>query len=137
MKKMFLVFLLLFVFEPLYPQILVVVTNPNTDIDKIDRQELINVYSLKTTKINDTGVMLLDIKYDSEARNKFYSYMGTSTKAVKKVWLREKLSGNASPPTLLLSFEEIKKLVSERENYIGYIPLSLADKSVKIIHRIP
>jgi ABC-type phosphate transport system substrate-binding protein len=56
---------------------------------------------------------------------------------VQAIWSKIIFSGKGKPPKECKSSAEVKKIISENVNAIGYIEKSAVDDSVKVIATIP
>jgi len=54
---------------------------------------------------------------------------------VRSYWAIRVFTGKGIPPKMLASEKEIKKLITENPDYIGYIDANLVDDSVKVVLR--
>lgn len=81
-------------------------------------------------------VLVID-RPKTEIGETFYKKLvGRSPAQVRVQWTKLVLSGQAPPPIKGMSEEEVKKLVSENPNAIGFIATSALDDTVKELIRI-
>lgn len=78
--------------------------------------------------------LLLDQAESNAVREQFYSKVaGKSGAQVKAAWSRLVFSGKATPPKELANSTEVKKMVANNANAVGYIEKSAVDSSVKVL----
>ncbi len=89
----------------------------------------------KSDQIPGVGTaLLLDQMESSPVREQFYTkVVGKSGPQVKAAWSRLVFSGKATPPKEIASSAEVKKMVANNANAIGYIEKSAVDASVKVL----
>ena len=108
------------------------IANKSVSISSIDKETLKNIYSLDSKNLGTLKVVLFDIRDEGETRSGFYNYIGTTPEAIRKVWLRAKLTGTGDPP-LLVSEDEICNKVANTPGSIGYVSASKAKNNVNVI----
>ena len=75
---------------------------------------------------------------DSPVRAEFYKkVLEKEPSQVKAIWSKIVFSGKGKAPKEYKSSAEVKKVVSENPNAIGYIEKSAADDSVKVVTFVP
>jgi predicted ATP-grasp superfamily ATP-dependent carboligase len=52
---------------------------------------------------------------------------------VQRYWTENHFQG-VSPPTTQASFQSIKKFVENVDGAVGYIPVALVDKTLRVVH---
>jgi ABC-type phosphate transport system substrate-binding protein len=76
----------------------------------------------------------IDQSEGTPARGEFYTKVtGKDAAQVKAYWSKLVFTGKGQPPKEVPGNAEVKKLVADNPNMIGYIDKSAADGSVKII----
>ena len=56
------------------------------------------------------AAVLFDLKDETVTKMKFYAVIGQSPFALRKEWLRAKLTGSGNPPTAVMTEEEVVKM---------------------------
>jgi len=78
----------------------------------------------------------IDQPMESPIRQNFgKSVLGKSYLQVKSYWARAVFTGRGIPPKEVNGDDELKKLVADNPNTIGYIDDSMVDSSVRVVHR--
>ena len=131
---MYKLLILLFVtLSPAFPaqaQVAVVV-HPSVAAAELSESDLLDIYSLDKSKWDD-GSRIVPLSLDSEA-DSFYGSIGRSHSALKKVWLRKKLSGTGQPPESLADAAALLQKVAATSGAVGFVPASAVDESVKVV----
>lgn len=89
----------------------------------------------KTDQLAGVGTaFLLDLAESALLRGQFYAkVVGKSLAQVKAGWSRLVFSGKATPPEEIANSAEVKKILANNANAIGYIEKSAVDASVKVV----
>ncbi len=111
----------------------VIVNNGNTN--SVDQGIVKKIYTGKMKSWSDGGsVKALDLPETSPVRETFSSsVLGKSVSNIKSLWAQMIFSGKATPPKVVGSDDEVKKIVATDKNAIGYIAASSLDGSVKAV----
>lgn len=122
-----------------YSEGLVVIVNNHNDSDTLSSDLVSDIY-LGRTKRFPTGepAKPLDLPKNLSITNDFY------TKVVKKSpaqlrahWSRLVFTGKGRPPQKISDELEVKSMVSEDNDMIGYVYEKTVDEEVKIILNVP
>ncbi|MBC3886196.1 type 2 periplasmic-binding domain-containing protein [Undibacterium griseum] len=115
---------------------LVVIANHNSGIDKLSKDEVINLYMGRNRKLpNGLTVLPLDLNSAHEEKAAFYEQLvGKEIAEINSYWARLRFSGQGYPPRQLDSADEVLNIVSENKGAIGYIDRKKIDKRVKLIY---
>ncbi len=139
MKKLA-IFLLIVIhtFFPVQAGEIAVIVNSENNVSTLSKRELIDLYMGKTHAFpNGLKTITLDQNTDSKVRQKFYhSLVNKSVAQVNAYWARLLFTGRATPPRIANRSEEIRRLVQENPNAIGYIDSDFLDSSVKEVFRV-
>lgn len=117
---------------------IVVIVNQKTDVNKMSRDEVINIF-LGRNRHLPSGVtaLPLDLPSTSLEREQFYSRLtGKSMSEINAYWARLIFSGRASPPSLAHSQEEAMQMVVDNRSAVGYVARGKVAPSVKIIFEL-
>jgi ABC-type phosphate transport system substrate-binding protein len=114
---------------------LAVVANPNSGIEKLSKDEIINIYMGRTRKLpNGLTGMPIDLSNTHHEKMQFYSLLvGKELAEINSYWARLRFSGLGQPPLQVNSMEDAINLVSENKGAIAYIDSKKIDKRVKLI----
>jgi ABC-type phosphate transport system substrate-binding protein len=93
------------------------------------------VYSLDLTKWTD-GVKIIVFDNSGGAKDAFYAGIGKDPLALKKIWLKKQLTGEAKAPETLSSDDEMVKKVASTPGAIGYVKSSAVTGGVKLLLEI-
>jgi hypothetical protein len=113
----------------------VVIANLNSGVDKMSKDEVINVYMGRNRKLS-SGVtaMPLDLENPIAEKANFYSVMvNKELSEISSYWARLIFSGQGSPPKQVTSQEEAIDIVINRKGAIAYIDRKKIDKRVKVV----
>ncbi|MFQ5735930.1 MAG: phosphate ABC transporter substrate-binding protein [Thermodesulfobacteriota bacterium] len=112
-----------------------VVVNIQNPVSSISRRNLSNIYKLKK-KSWDTGGIIdaVNLPQGDPLREKFSgAVLHKGSAAMEKYYLKNALSGKGQPPRTASSSEEVKEIVKNNSNAVGYIDSSEVDSSVKVL----
>ncbi len=112
-----------------------VVVSAKSPATAMTAEQAANLFLGKSDQIPGVGTaLLLDQAEGSAIRELFYSKVaGKSGSQVKAAWSRLVFSGKATPPKEIATSAEVKKMVANNQNAIGYIEKSAVDSSVKVL----
>lgn len=113
----------------------VIVSNLGSGIDKMSKDEVINVYMGRNRKLA-SGISALPIDVNHPTAEKEFFYLAMVNKELAEInsyWARLSFSGQGSPPKQVKSAEEALNLVIENKGAIVYLDRKKVDKRVRII----
>ena len=115
-------------------QVVVVVGSKST-ASALSTEQAAALFLGKSDQLPGVGTaLLLDQPESNPVREQFYSKVANKSGAqVKAAWSRLVFSGKGTPPKELTSSAEVKKMVTNNANAIGYIEKSAVDASVKVL----
>lgn len=113
----------------------VVVANPQSGIDKMSKDEVINVYMGRNRKLaSGINAQPLDIDNPIGEKANFYLVMvNKELSEISSYWARLLFSGQGAPPKQLNSAEQAIELVSHSKGAIAYVDRKKVDRRVKIV----
>ncbi|MFZ6672552.1 hypothetical protein [Undibacterium sp. Xuan67W] len=113
----------------------VVIANPNSGIEKMSKDDVINIYMGRYRKLaSGISAQPLDLANPVSEKSKFYSSMvNKELPEINSYWARLMFSGQGSPPRQVDSVEEIIDIVSNNKGAIAYIDKKKVDKRVKVV----
>ncbi len=115
---------------------LVVVTSPKSGLERISRQDLVNVYMgrLRTHSTGEPAVAL-DLAAQSAERVDFYRQLVNKESAdIKAYWSRLIFSGGARPPQTVNDPETLIRLLNQMPGAVGYLDRKQVDHRVRIVY---
>ena len=113
----------------------VVVANLQAGIDKMSKDEVINVYMGRNRKLaSGINAQPLDIETPLGEKANFYTVMvNKELSEISSYWARLLFSGQGSPPKQVATAEQALNIVSNSKGAIAYIDRKKIDKRVKIV----
>ncbi|CAG1022798.1 hypothetical protein DOJK_01903 [Patescibacteria group bacterium] len=117
---------------------LVVVANPNSGIQQLNHNELVNIYLGRTKKL-PSGVTALpiDLPTNSEQKKLFYEQLvHKSLPEIQAYWARLLFTGQATPPVEADNSTEVLNMITHNQGAIAYIDRKKVNSSVIIIYEL-
>ncbi|MCX7897090.1 MAG: hypothetical protein N2441_04380 [Rhodocyclaceae bacterium] len=114
---------------------LVVVTSPQTGIERLSREEVINIF-LGRYRLLPVGITAepLDLPIDHPARAQFYQRLvGKHLAEINAYWARLIFSGRTRPPRVVSDYAEAIRVVRERPGALAYLDASSTPPDLKVI----
>jgi ABC-type phosphate transport system substrate-binding protein len=117
-------------------QELVVIVNPASRIERLGRDEVINIFMGRYRKFSSgLAAQPIDLPAASPLRRLFYQRLVRKNLAeIDSYWARLRFSGQATPPLRVPDMKTALEMVAENPNAVAYIDAALADKRVKVVH---
>jgi ABC-type phosphate transport system substrate-binding protein len=111
------------------------VVSAKSPITALSPAQVADIFLGKTNRFPDgSPAVPLDLAEDSPERDRFYAqYTGKSPAQVKSHWAKIIFTGRGQPPRQVASARDMRKLVAENPNAIGYIDPGLVDASVRVL----
>ncbi len=115
---------------------LVVIANPQSGIEKLSKDEVINLYMGRNRKLaSGINALPIDLATPNAEKAKFYSILvNKNLPEINSYWARLMFSGQGTPPRQVDTAEEVMDIVSSNKGAIGYIERKKLDKRVKLIY---
>lgn len=113
----------------------VVVISAESSVTEMSRLHLADLYLGRTSRFpNGEPAEPIDQEPGSPDREAFYeTYLGRSPAEIKAHWSKIIFTGRGRPPKDAQGSEEIKELVANDPQAIGYIARDLVDDSVRVV----
>ena len=113
----------------------VVVTSAKAGAATLNKQQVSDIFLGKASTVPDgKQVVPIDQADSSAFRDEFHSKVtGKSGAQLKSFWSKQVFSGKGTPPKEVANSAEVKKLVADNPNMIGYIDKAVVDASVKVV----
>lgn len=111
-----------------------VIANRSVSELSISPAQLLDIYLLNTRTWSDGQVIdLTCLRENSNEEKRFYDILRRTPLEMRKVWLRAQLSGQARPPEMITSQEELVKRVGATPGAIGFVNRDKVQGNVKIL----
>jgi ABC-type phosphate transport system substrate-binding protein len=134
MKKVFLVSLVLLLAAACTQAQVAVIANRSVSESSVSPAQLLDIYLLNTRTWSDGQVIALTcLRENGNVEKRFYDILHRTPLEMRKVWLRAQLSGQARPPEMIASQEEMVKRVSATPGAIGFVSREKVQGNVKIL----
>ena len=116
---------------------IVVVTNPNNDVQVLDKKGLIDLFMGKYSAFpNGKQATPIDIDRDDELKGQFYkSLVGLPLARVNAYWSRLKFSGRVKPPAIEQTIDDVMQRLEEDESALAYVYESYVTDKLKVVYR--
>lgn len=117
---------------------IVVVVNPQSGVDKLSRDEIIDIFLGRYRKLPDGRVALpIDVAESSPERARFYQLLvKKSTSEMSSYWARLVFSGQTSPPFQVPDAKSALELVQSSPSAIAYVDRSAVTAKVKVVFEL-
>jgi ABC-type phosphate transport system substrate-binding protein len=118
-----------------YAEDVVPVVSAKSAITALNSAQVADIFLGKTSRFPDgSPAVPIDLAEDAPERDRFYAqYTGKSPAQVKAHWSKIIFTGRGQPPRQAATGREMRKLVAENPNAIGYIDPNLVDSSVRVL----
>ncbi len=115
---------------------LVVIANPQSGIEKLSKDEIINLYMGRNRKLaSGVNAIPVDLTAANVEKANFYTMLvNKNLPEINSYWARLMFSGQGSPPMQAESADEVLDIVSNKKGAVGYIDRKKLDKRVKLIY---
>jgi ABC-type phosphate transport system substrate-binding protein len=116
-------------------QDVVAVVSAKSPLTGLTASQIADIFLGKTSRFPDgSQAVPIDLNEDSPERERFYAqFTGKSPAQVKAHWSKIIFTGRGQPPRQAMNASEVKKLIAENPNAIGYIENSAVDRSVRVL----
>ena len=117
---------------------LVLVTSPQSGIERLTQEEVINIYLGRYRRL-PSGVVAepVDHPAESEARARFYRRLVNKSLAeVNAYWARLVFSGKTRPPQVVQGADNIVHLVATQPGVLAYVERTQVDGRVRIVFEL-
>jgi ABC-type phosphate transport system substrate-binding protein len=128
----------LFAWPPLAHADLVLVANPQSGIERLTRDEVVNIF-MGRYRMLSSGITAepIDLADDSGLRMRFYrALVNKSLAEINAYWARLVFSGKTRPPRVLDSPEAALQAVNANPGALAYLERSQIDKNVKVVFEL-
>jgi ABC-type phosphate transport system substrate-binding protein len=120
------------------PASVVVIVNPASGIDKLSRDQVIDIFLGRYRKLPTGRVALpIDISKSSDEHAVFYELLVNKSPAeISSYWARLVFSGKTSPPFQVPDAQTAVELVESNPNAIAYVRRAALTPGVKVVLEI-
>lgn len=132
------IFLLVQTLLPVQAEVAVIVSPDNNNTyTSIDKELVARIFLGKVSKFPDgTQVKPVNLKQSNYLREAFNrDFLSKTESQLGRYWSRMRFSGKAALPKEVMSTDEMKLVIANDPNLIGYIDAMDVDDSVKVIHK--
>jgi ABC-type phosphate transport system substrate-binding protein len=141
MKRIALLLLVLFVAWPAFaaePSAIVVIVNPQSGVEKLSKDEVIDIFLGRYRKLPGGRVALpIDVAESGTERARFYQLLvKKSSSEMSSYWARLVFSGQTSPPFQVPDAKTAIELVQSSPNAIAYVDRSAVNSKVKVVFEL-
>jgi ABC-type phosphate transport system substrate-binding protein len=113
----------------------VLIANNSVPDGSLTESQLIDICLLSTRTWSDGQSIELFFPRDNGGEEKeFYAMLHRTPLEMRKVWLRAQLSGQARPPVMMASQEELVRKIETTPGAFGFVNKEKVRGNVKIIH---
>jgi ABC-type phosphate transport system substrate-binding protein len=117
---------------------IVVVVNPQSGVDKLTRDEIIDIFLGRYRKLPSGKMALpIDVSEANPERALFYQLLVKKSPAeMSSYWARLVFSGRTSPPFQVPDAKTVLELVQSSPNAIAYVNRSAVTAEVKVVFEL-
>jgi ABC-type phosphate transport system substrate-binding protein len=114
---------------------IVVVVSRASAVTTLDKNEVVDIFLGNSARFsNGERAVPIDQREGTAERNKFYaSFADWSAAQLKAHWSKIIFTGRGRPPRVISNSSELKNLLLENPNSIGYMEQSAVDDSVRVV----
>jgi ABC-type phosphate transport system substrate-binding protein len=120
------------------PASLVIVVNPQSGVDKLSRDEVVDIFLGRYRKLPSGKTALpIDVAEANSERARFYQLLvKKSSSEMSSYWARLVFSGQTSPPFQVPDAKAALELVQSSPNAIAYMDRSAVSSNVKVVFEL-
>ncbi|MEO6080602.1 MAG: phosphate ABC transporter substrate-binding protein [Steroidobacteraceae bacterium] len=113
----------------------VAVVSDTSAVMSLNKEQVVAIFLGKSAHFpNGTQAVPIDQADSTAARTEFYArFAGKSPAQLRAHWSKIIFTGRGRPPRVVANSSEIKKLLLQNPNAIGYIEQSAVDSSVRVV----
>ncbi|HEU4781038.1 MAG TPA: hypothetical protein VFS58_14240 [Steroidobacteraceae bacterium] len=117
---------------------IVVIVNPASGVDRLSRDEVIDIFLGRYRKLPSGRVALpIDVSDPGTERARFYQLLVKKSPAeISSYWARLVFSGQTSPPFQVPDTRTAVELVQNNPNAIAYVDRASVNAHVKVVLEI-
>lgn len=113
----------------------VAIVSSESLVSSLSKHEIADIYLGRTSRFpNGSKVEPIDLPEGSNVRDEFYQRFLDKTPAqIKAHWSRLIFTGRGRPPKQATSCGDVKQILADNPNAIGYVDASCVDDSVAVL----
>ncbi|OGA23896.1 MAG: hypothetical protein A3I02_08040 [Betaproteobacteria bacterium RIFCSPLOWO2_02_FULL_67_26] len=111
---------------------LVVIANAGSGVDKLTREEAVNIFMGRYKKL-PSGIAALPVDESGEKAAFYKALVGKELPEIHSYWARLVFSGQGSPPRQMESAAEVIETIVNNKGAIGYIDKKKLSSRVKVV----
>jgi ABC-type phosphate transport system substrate-binding protein len=117
---------------------LAVIVNPAGPPAPLNRAALASIFSMTRRNWEDgTSIVPFNYPPESPMRRSFDQLvLGLAPAEVSRFWIDQRIRGQGHPPRHVTDPGLVLRLVANVKGGIGYVPVPLVDKSVRVVARV-
>jgi ABC-type phosphate transport system substrate-binding protein len=117
---------------------LVVIVNPQSGVEKLSKDEVIDIFLGRYRKLPGGRVALpIDVAESGTERARFYQLLvKKSSSEMSSYWARLVFSGQTSPPFQVPDAKTAIELVQSSPNAIAYVDRTAVNSKVKVVFEL-
>ncbi len=116
-----------------------IVVSSQSEIKSYDEQALSNLYLAKAKTMPNAGRTIpLDLNDTNPAKQAFHEAVTKkSLGQLRSYWSRMVFTGEASPPDIMASDQEMAEFVSRNPDTVGYVDISVVNEKLRVLRTLP
>jgi ABC-type phosphate transport system substrate-binding protein len=111
---------------------LVVIVNPDSGIEKLSREQVVNIFMGRLRKL-PSGIAALPVDEKREKAAFYQALVGKELPEIQSYWARLVFSGQASPPRQMESAADVLETIANNKGALGYVHKKKVDRRVRIV----
>ena len=116
------------------PAQVVVIANRSVPESSLTPAQVLDIYLLNARTWSDGQVVsLMCLRENELVEKKFFGILRRTPLEMRKVWLRAQLSGQARPPEMITTEEDMVHRVAATPGAIGFVTREKVQGNVKIL----
>ncbi|MEO5694886.1 MAG: hypothetical protein ABIQ72_17260 [Usitatibacter sp.] len=115
---------------------LVVIANQASGIERLTRDEAINIFMGRYKKL-PSGIAALPVDEGVEKADFYRALVGKELPEIQSYWARLVFSGQGSPPRVMDDARQVIETVANNKGAIGYVDRKNVTPRVRIILELP
>ncbi len=127
--------LLLLLGPPVLAGNLVLVGNPDSGLETLEREQIVNIYMGRYRKL-PSGISALPLDHTDHRETFYRTLVDKSLPAINAYWARLVFSGRGSPPNQVDTANEMLAMIADNPGAIGYLPRNEVDDRAVILSEL-
>jgi ABC-type phosphate transport system substrate-binding protein len=111
-----------------------VIVNKSVNVTSLDHAMISDIYQLNTKFWDDgTAIKVFWLREPRSIETEFAVYLGMKPLDLRKIWLRQQLSGEGKAPTTLPSDDVMIATVASTPGAVGFIETDKVTSAVRVV----